>query len=116
MKHLEDDSQKALFQWAANIPKLRWMYACPNGGRRNVREATRLKQQGVKSGVWDIFLPLTNKDYAGLYIEMKAGKNKLTKNQSEFGEYAESQLYKTVICYSWMEAKQVITDYLNIPN
>ncbi len=110
--HIEDDHQKALFKWAANIPELRWMHAIPNGGKRNVREAARLKAQGTKSGVWDIFLPIPTNGYHGLYIEMKAGKNKLTKNQHEFGDFVHKQGYLTHTAYSWLEAKQVICDYM----
>ena len=29
MKHLEDQEQKALFQWAGYIPELKWRYGYP---------------------------------------------------------------------------------------
>ncbi len=112
MKHEEDDNQKALFDWAAHISALRWMYAIPNGGKRNIREATRLKQQGLKAGVWDIHLPVVTMEYPGLYIEMKAGKNKLTELQSEFGQHLNQQGYAHHVCYSWIDAKDIIIEYL----
>ncbi len=112
MKHEEDDNQKALFDWSARIPALRWMHAIPNGGKRNVREATRLKRQGLKSGVWDIFLPVVTLDYPGLYIEMKAGKNKLTELQSEFGQHLKRQGYAHHVCYGWIDAKEKIEIYM----
>ena len=49
--HFEDDEQAAVFDWAAHMPALKWMHSIPNGGKRNIREAARLKRQGVKSGV-----------------------------------------------------------------
>jgi len=52
--------------------------------------------------------------YHGLYIEMKYGKNKLTKNQSEFGEFVHAQGYLTAICYNWEEAKRVISNYADL--
>ena len=112
MKHTEDDNQKALFQWAKYKPELMWLHAIPNGGKRNYKEAVRLKAQGVKSGVWDIFLPVAKHGYHGLYIEMKAGKNKLTENQHLFGDFAHKQGYLTHTAYSWLEAKKVITEYM----
>ncbi len=112
MKHIEDDNQKALFDWAAHIPELRWMHAIPNGGRRNAAEGARLKRQGVKSGVWDIHLPVVTYDYPGLYIELKAGKNKLTENQSEFGLHLKQQGYAHHVCYTWTDAKDKILRYL----
>ena len=53
----ESDEQIRIFEFSEFHPKLRWMFAIPNGGYRDVREATRLKKQGVKSGVSDMFLP-----------------------------------------------------------
>lgn len=114
MNHFEDDNQKALFDWANHYPILNWMYANANGGKRNAREGRRLKAQGVKAGVWDIFLPLPMHDYHGLFIEMKHGKNKLTKKQSEFGQFVHEQGYLTATCYNWDEARRVITDYADL--
>ena len=58
----EAQEQKALFRWAelakGGHPELGLMYATPNGGSRNPIEARHLKEQGVKPGVPDIFLPV----------------------------------------------------------
>ena len=43
-----------------------------------------MKRQGVKAGVPDICLPVARNGYHGLYIELKAGKNKATKNQEKW--------------------------------
>ncbi len=112
MKHIEDDNQEAFFKWADYVPELRWMHAIPNGGKRNPREAARLKRQGTKSGVWDIFLPMARHGYHGLYIEMKAGKNKLTDNQKEFGKFVSGEGYCCVVCWSWINAKKEVMKYL----
>jgi len=116
MKHLEDNEQAALFDWARNIPALRWMHAIPNGGRRNIREAARLKRQGVKAGVSDICLPAVKPPYAGLYIEMKRSKGKatLTDKQSEFIKAMELQGYKCAVCRGFDEAKATIEEYLKL--
>lgn len=57
----EAQEQTALFQWAemmqGRIPELRLMHHIANGGTRNQIEAVHLKQQGVKPGIPDIFLP-----------------------------------------------------------
>ncbi len=109
----ESDCQKMLFNWASYFPNLKWMFAIPNGGSRNFIEAVHLKQQGVKSGVSDIFLPLPNKKYHGLFIELKVGKNKPTKNQIEFIDYANSVGYLAVVAYSTEEAIKIIDDYID---
>lgn len=111
---LESEEQSALFQWAAYIPELKWMFAVPNGGSRNQREARNLKRQGVKAGVSDIFLPLARGGYHGLFIEMKVGKNKPSDKQVEFINYANGQGYAAFVCYGFREAQTAITKYLNL--
>lgn len=116
MNHAEDAEQEALFKWAAYHEELRWMHAIPNGGNRNIREAARLKRQGVKAGVWDIFLPAPRNGYHGLYIEMKNpnGKGRLSVSQKAFGQYIEQEGYMLEVCNTWLEAKTMICEYMGI--
>lgn len=118
MKHHEDAEQKAVFDWAAYFPELRWMHAIPNGGNRNKREAARLKGQGVKPGVSDIFLPLPVDPFHGLYIEMKRrkvnGPSRITKDQGDFLFDMVTLNYRCIVCYGADEAIQAIRDYANL--
>lgn len=82
------------------------------GGKRDKRTAVALKRQGVKAGVPDICLPVERNGYHGLYIELKAGKNKATKSQEKWQKFLNSQGYYAVICYGWHEAAKVIEEYL----
>ena len=115
IKHEEND-QKAVIQWAEimknKYPCLQWLYAVPNGGKRNKAEAANLKRSGVKSGVSDLCLPYANKKYHGLYIEMKHGKNKVTESQKEFLKYINSAGYFGAVCYSADEAIELLSNYL----
>ena len=74
----EAQEQTTLFQWAAMMsgkwPQLRLCHAIPNGGSRNPIEARHLKEQGVKAGIPDLFLPCARGGFHGLYIEMKRRK------------------------------------------
>lgn len=108
----EHEEQAKLFGWTRNHPKLPWMFAIPNGGLRNKATAVRMKSEGVKAGVWDIFLPVPSGQYHGLFIEMKWGKNVLTPAQKKFGEYATQQGYKCEVAYSAEEAIEIIDYYL----
>ena len=112
----EKEEQAALFQWAAvatyTFPELALMYHCPNGGSRNKIEAANLKNQGVKAGVPDIFLPAPRGRYHGLYIELKAGNNKPTKTQARWLRELRKQGYAAYVCYGWQEARQVLVAYL----
>ena len=116
MKHQEDDEQQALFEWAGYVPELRWMFAIPNGGKRNIREAARFKKQGVKAGVSDVVQPLPRGKYCGLYIEMKrsTGQTHVTAAQNDFITAMREAGYKAVICHGFEEAKSTIEDYLKL--
>lgn len=123
----EDGHQMAVFAWAASMcrhyPQLKWLHAIPNGGSRNIAEATKMVAAGLRKGVLDIFLPWPISDgflrwKHGLYIEMKTEKRRkeknggLTEEQIEFINYAESAGYCCKVCYNWIEARDVILNYL----
>lgn len=117
MRQLESEHQKALFEWIRTQERrdIRYskIFAIPNGGKRDKRTAINLKREGVLSGVWDIFVPIPNSNFGGLFIEMKIGSNMLTDNQKKFKDGLETS-YKFEVCYSWIEAKEVIQNYLKI--
>jgi len=125
----ESSQQKALFAWAAlncgQYPALAYMFAIPNGGLRDIRTASTLKAEGVRSGVCDIFLPnpvfIGNSPeyrYCGCFIEMKLEKYRNRKNggcsdeQIDFIEWAASAGYYCKVCYSWTEARDTLIAYL----
>jgi len=124
----EHSQQVALFAWVADsvgkYPALAYMFAIPNGGLRDVRTATNLKAEGVKSGVPDIFLPTFSSGirvdgWYGCFIEMKLEKYRNHKNggcsdaQIDFIDYAVSMGYYCKVCYSWEEARDVLVKYLD---
>lgn len=117
MNHKESDEQISLFQWAklaqGQYPELKLLHSIPNGGKRNAREAARLKQEGAKAGVSDIFLPVARKGFHGLYIELKIEGGKPSENQKWWLEQVTKQGYKAKVCWGWIEAKGVIERYLN---
>ena len=117
MNHKEDDEQAALFEWAAyqryySQPLTDFMFAIPNGGNRNVREAARMKQQGVKAGVFDIFLAIPLHGWHGLFIEMKVDDNTLSADQQEFELNMLRNGYSCVVCYCAEDAIIEINAYL----
>lgn len=115
----EHQEQVNLFSWAriheTKHPKLKRMFAIPNGGLRNKLVAKKLKAEGVKAGVLDILLPVKTACFPGLFIEMKFGKNTLTDNQKVWKKWFEEEDFKTAVCYSWIEAVTVVVEYLDLP-
>jgi len=112
----EHAQQAALFAWIAqqtDHPELKLAFAIPNGGLRNKVTAARLKAEGCKAGVWDIFLPVPRGRWHGLFIEMKVGNNTLTTPQREFAEKLVLR-YKLDVCWSWDEAKFALIRYMEL--
>jgi hypothetical protein len=125
----EHTEQVKLFRWAdlqaSFNPELDLMFAIPNGAKlpytkvwrrgklvRVCPQARWLKAEGMRPGVWDIFLPVARGGYNGLFIEMKFSKNRLTAEQIEFGDTVKGQGYQAVVCHGYSEAKEAIMQYL----
>lgn len=122
----EHGEQAALFCWAAlqetqlKYPELKYMFAIPNGGYRNLVEATRLKAAGVKAGVPDIMLPVKRHIWCGMFIEMKrvksVGKAKgvVSQDQINFISFLQSEDYCCMVCEGWKMARDRISAYLDL--
>lgn len=67
-----------------------------------------LKAEGVKAGVFDIMLPYPAGAYAGLFIEMKYGTNKLKKEQRPWWKWFNKVGYYAAVCNGWDEARGMI--------
>jgi len=128
-KHIEDQHQTALFSWAklinirlengSVIKLIDALYAIPNGGKRGLREAVRLKAQGVKAGVSDAHLPISSNKYHGLWIELKKPKvkgqkspPKVSDSQKIWLETMKNLGHKVLVAYGFDEAREAIKEYL----
>lgn len=75
-------------------------------------EGAILKRMGVKRGVADFFLALPKNGKAGLWIELKVGKNKPSKEQEAFLNRKAQRGYEAVCVWGTLAAREVIQDYL----
>ncbi|OEU70176.1 MAG: hypothetical protein BA863_01020 [Desulfovibrio sp. S3730MH75] len=118
LKASEHDEQALLFKWAQlherKWPALACLYAVPNAGKRSIRAAAYMKAEGLKSGVPDVFLPVSRGGFIGLVIEMKVGRNKPTANQNTWMNRLQSQGHHVVVCYSFEDAKELVEWYLRL--
>ena len=110
----EHDAQVALFEWAAHVPELEWMFAIPNGTRTSMDIARRMKAEGVKKGVSDICLPLPRGGSHGLYIEMKSDTGSASPEQKAFITAMREAGYSAYICKGFDAARAVILQYLDM--
>jgi hypothetical protein len=112
----EHAQQVAIFVWAAlnfeRWPELRYMFAIPNGGKRDKITAANLKAEGVKAGTSDIFLPVARGNWHGLFLELKVGKNKPTADQLDFIAAMQRAGYGAMWVVGWQQAADVIEKYL----
>lgn len=88
-RHVEDSIQLAVAQHirARGVPGL-VAFHVPNGGRRNAREAARLKGMGVLAGVSDWILVYGGKVFA---LELKAPGGRASESQMAFIANMEAQ-------------------------
>lgn len=124
---------------AVGVPELHWLHAIPNGGLRDKKTAAKLKVEGVKRGISDVFLPLVMRGvaplgnviptlYSGLYVELKRqaemvegvrkaeiiGRRAGTTSdeQNDFVAYARAQGYAVSVCFGWRAAAMDIQKYV----
>lgn len=116
MRHIESRIQQACVKWFrlqyAGLATL--LFAVPNGGARSKAEASIMKAEGVTAGVADLLLLFPNGDYHGLCIEMKTGEksSKQSPLQIEWMQKVRDVGYKYIVCHSFDDFAQAITEYL----
>jgi hypothetical protein len=106
------------------VQQLKWLHAVHNQGHGDAIHGAKAKAEGVKAGVFDVFLPvpmLIRQDlsaklvsYCGLYLELKVGNNKLTCWQKDFAKDMRKAGYKCDVAYDWLEARDKILLYLGL--
>lgn len=95
-------------------------YAIPNGGGRSKREAGRLKAEGVRAGVADVFVsyPASSMrnsggwDLHGLYIEMKSKTGPVSREQKAWIDQSLELGYAARVCRGADEAVEAWCKYV----
>jgi hypothetical protein len=109
----EDYEQIKLAVWLTK-QKIKF-YAIPNGGRRNLLEAMKLKRAGVQRGVPDICVPIPSGGYHSLYLELKRQKGGVTSfEQKEWINWLNDNGFYVRVANGFEEAKMVVEFYLSL--
>lgn len=107
----EDEEQEILVDWMDYNNIL--YFAIPNGGKRPIQTAVRLKRTGVKAGVPDLMICLPRGVYAGLFIELKRKVGGIISlNQKLWLKNLNGAGYKATACRGADEAINLIQEYL----
>lgn len=114
LRHEESDLQIACVRWfRLQYPQYaRLLFAVPNGGNRNLREAARMKAEGVTAGVADLILLIPRHEYGALCIELKATKGRQQDSQKMWQEAAENAGNRYTTCRTLEEFIKTITNYM----
>lgn len=115
-----DEQVELLDEFRARFPDVgALLIHIPNGGsRKNAFEGWRLKQQGVRAGVSDLFLPVARGGFFGLWIEFKAAPPNdapVSDKQKEWVELMRAQGYQAAICLGVAAAMAVLVEYMALP-
>lgn len=114
----EHEEQAALIEWWNTYANVRHMpnmllMAIPNGGRRTTVTGARLKAEGVRAGIPDLFLAIPTAKFHGLWIEMKRRKGGFMTDFQRMAFLAlKLEGYSCRVCYGWNEAKDAILEYM----
>ena len=114
IKHEEDDLQAAVWKWFGyQYPE--WaghFWATPNGGARSKATAAKMKATGTLKGVADMQLAIRRPHAAGLFLELKIGKNKVSDAQRDFLARMQAQGYATAVAYDFNAARAAIVHHI----
>lgn len=97
---------------AVRNPDYGMIFAIPNAGAGAQRgQAGKMKAEGVKSGVPDLFVCLPRNGYHGLFLEMKAVGGRVSAEQIGWIARLSMAGYLALVCYGADEAIKAIEDY-----
>lgn len=105
MRKVSGDSEylihSQIIRWlmvkATQCPWAEEFFHVPNGGHRSIREGVRMKNLGVKAGIFDLLHP------AKVAIEVKRPGGRLSKEQKEWKARFESYGWRCEVVESLEE-------------
>jgi len=122
----ESKLQQAALRWFKYQYPNVVVFSIPNEGQRNVRNASRMKAEGLCPGFPDVGIchvqTIKNKTFTDgsgltgycpmLFVEFKSLKGKLSPSQKEVHQKLRDSGYKVEVIRSFDEFKNCIEEYL----
>lgn len=112
-KEEEHKEQVAFINWFNSVEQFKDLiiFSIPNGGKRGIKTAIKLKKEGAKSGIADLHILLPNGK--SVFIEMKKQKGgKLSPAQIDFMNKSQSLGHTVIVANGCSEASKKFIDYL----
>lgn len=107
----EHEEQAGFVKWfRENYPSL-MIFAIPNGDKRHISVAKRLKTEGVLKGIPDLQIVLP--DEKVLWVEMKKEDGKLSQSQKDILSQLDSLHHNYIIGCGCVDASKQVSNYLS---
>lgn len=88
-----------------------FVFAVPNGGSRNFREAVHLKNQGVMAGVSDLIICLPKGKVHFVELKNLNGKGRQSPAQRDFAEQVEYLGNRYHLWSTWADVEDFINEH-----
>ena len=110
MRHLEDALQMQVWSTLTQfgVTERAIVFHPPNGGKRNHREAGRMKAMGVVPGVPDLCFLWDDKR---AFIELKVGRNTLSPKQKIFRNKCREHGIPYEVCRTLDEVLDTVAEW-----
>lgn len=116
----ESEIQQAVMRWWAlshkglGVRHERLLMAFPMQGQRSPRNGARMKAEGMRAGLADMFLAVPMPTAPGLWIELKRPKPRgvVSEEQADFLASVKMQGYSAQVCFGFDECIKAISNYL----
>lgn len=113
----EHEEQVTFIRWcdtyAYRCPDLAYVVAIPNGGKRSIGVARKMKAEGVRAGYPDLLLDVAVLPFHGWRCELKKiGGTVNKKTQLPWHDRLRSQGYAVDVCVGWEAAARALVRYL----
>lgn len=93
----------------------RLLFAIPNQAARDPVNGARMKAEGLRRGVPDMFLSIPRHHWHGLYIEQKREDGVPSSHQLSFMPVLASQGYLCTFSYTLEDSRWLVENYLTQP-
>jgi len=111
-KYLESDLQRNIFKLLGYYPRIREMATATGaGGKRNLREASRMKSEGLTAGFPDLAIYFPSGIHSGFFCELKRPGGRLTELQREKLEKLCAKGYYVCVCDNVEDFQKHLVQY-----